>query len=476
MKSARTAIVMVTALLVLLPFLLLGIAWVYERFLVNADLVQLERFAKTLQTSTPSTWSDLAAQEHTWVRQVNSLGEVEFDSKNAAFAESFSLLGGVFEAALAAVGARSPTEPLEALDAQGPPLGSRDEVQAALQGQATGQSRTSLTGESIVVSWAQPMGDGSSVVLTVANHRGVRQLLLARNQLAKLIVLQLCIALLVAVLLGRWLVAPLEHLADGARAFPARAIADAPLSARRDEIGQLARAFNELAQSLEGRRQATVRLAGDLAHELKNPLATIEAASELMASTKDPSVEKRAHLHATIHEAVQRLQRTTETLVNEVRLESTLSEAARDVVNYREWLTALLDSYRADPRYASWGFELEVASEVSEVALIAEAWARLLRNLIDNALVQPSSKQVVRIEVRRVDGHLETDVIDFGPGVSDGNRDKIFRRFFTARPEGLTPGTGLGLSIVEAVAAAHRGTVTLLPSAPDRGAAFRVKI
>jgi K+-sensing histidine kinase KdpD len=163
-------------------------------------------------------------------------------------------------------------------------------------------------------------------------------------------------------------------------------------------------------------------------------------------------------------------------LVTEVRLESSLSEATREQVSYGSWLGALLDSYRADPRYLAFTFELEVAADVTLVPLVAEAWARLVRNLIDNALVQPSSRKLVRVEVRRVGDQLHTDVIDFGPGVSPGNREKVFRRFFTLRPEGVPAGTGLGLSIVEAVAAAHRGTVSLLPTEPARGAAFRVSI
>ena len=60
------------------------------------------------------------------------------------------------------------------------------------------------------------------------------------------------------------------------------------------------------------------------------------------------------------------------------------------------------------------------------------------------------------------------------PGISEGNRDKIFRRFFSIRPEGTPVGTGRGLSIVTAVAQAHRGTVELLESMPGQGAAFRI--
>ena len=473
-RTARTTIVAVTAAVVLLPFVLLSIAWVYERLLVAEDLSLFERLGTQAQTQQVEGWRTLAHAQTLWVRRVGPEGAITFDSENAAEAQGFSLLGGVFEAGLALFGAPSRLDSLGSLDATLGPLASREEVVRARGGTPAGMSRTSEGGQSLVVSWAQALPDGSVLLLERANHRGVRQLLLARNQLLKLVMTQLVVAVLIALVLSRRFVKPLERLSAGARHFPAREIADAPLLQREDEFGEVARAFNDLARSLEARRAQTVQLAGDLAHELKNPLATIEAASELMATTRDPSPEKRQALHATIHQAVARLQRTTEALVAEVRLETSLADAPRDALVLGPWMDALLDTYRTDPRYAGWAFELEISGEVGTVQVVAEAWARLLRNLLDNALVQPASERRVRVVVARSTEGLVTDVIDFGPGVSEGNRDKVFRRFFTARPAGVTAGMGLGLSVVQSVALAHKGEVRLLPAEPGRGAAFRV--
>ena len=474
--TARATIVAVTAGVVLLPFVLLSIAWVYERLLVAGDLATFDRLSREAEAQPRETWAALAQQHALWLRQVGPDDALRFDSANPREAQAFSLLGGVFEAGLSLFGASSRLEPLESVDATFGPFASREELQQARRGTAAGLSRTSEGGQSLVISFARALPDGSVLLLEKENHRGVRQLLLARNQLLKLVLTQLVVAVLIAVVLSRRFVSPLERLSAGARHFPAREIADPPLLQRRDEFGEVARAFNDLARSLEARRAQTVQLAGDLAHELKNPLATIEAASELMASTKDPSPEKRRALHATIHDAVARLQRTTEALVSEVRLETSLEDAPRDALVLGPWLDALLDTYRTDPRYAGWTFELEVAPNVGTVHLAAEAWARLLRNLLDNALAQPSSSQRVRVVVTRTGEGLTTDVIDFGPGVSEGNRDKVFRRFFTLRPEGAAPGTGLGLSVVQSVALAHKGEVRLLPAEPGRGAAFRVVV
>ncbi len=460
--------------MVLLPFVLLAIALLYERVLVAMDISLFDRLAVKAAATSPDAWPALAHDEALWLRQVAPDGAIRFDSRNAAEAQGFSLLGGVFEAVFSWFGAGSRLEALDQLDASLEPPTARAEVVSARAGEPVGMSRTSDGGQSLVVSWAQALPDGSVLLFERGNHRGVRQLLLVRNQLLKLLMTQLALAVLLALVLSRSFVAPLERLVAGAKGFPAQAIADPPLLAREDEFGQLARAFNDLAHSLETRRAQTVQLAGDLAHELKNPLATIEAASELMATTKDPSPEKRQVLHATIHEAVARLQRTTEALVAEVRLETSLAEAPRDELQLATWLDGLLDTYRGDPQHAGWTFEADVAPDVGTVQVVAEAWARLLRNLLDNARVQPSGTKRVRVEVRRTAQGLVTDVIDFGPGVSEGNRDKIFRRFFSARPEGITPGTGLGLSVVQSVALAHKGSVTLLPAEPGKGATFRV--
>jgi two-component system, OmpR family, sensor histidine kinase ChvG len=475
-RTARATIAWVTAAVVLLPLALLGVAWLYERLLVGGDLALFERAAAQASEAPPTRWAALARQDALWLRAVGPDGAVYFDSGNAGQAQSFSLLGGAFEAVLGAFDASTHVQGLEALDAQLGPLVDRQEVALARAGGSAGNSRTTPGGQSVVVSWARALPDGSVLLLERANHRGVRQLLLVRNQLLKLMTTQLGVAMLVALVLGRRLVRPLERLAEGARGFPARAIADPPLLRRADELGQVARAFNELAQSLEARRAQTVQLAGDLAHELKNPLATIEAAAELMATTREPTPERRRELHGVIHEAVARLERTTEALVAEVRLETSLAQAPRDALALAPWLDALLDTYRGDARYAGWAFELEVAPEVGVVPVVAEAWARLLRNLLDNALAQPSATRRVRVAVRRTTQGVVTDVIDFGPGVSEGNRDKVFRRFFTARPEGCPAGTGLGLSVVQSVALAHQGTVTLLPGEPGVGATFRVII
>jgi two-component system sensor histidine kinase ChvG len=395
------------------------------------------------------------------------------ESETWGLAVTDSPVGGALEALLGRLGAASARERLQVADAAFGSLGERAEVRQALEGRGAFAMRDSPSGQTVLFSHAAPVAGGGVLYVTKASHRGIRQLLLVREQLVKLLVIQSAFALLIALLLTRWLVRPLERLADGARRYPGGALADPPLLSRPDEIGLLARSITSLAQSLEERRKATVDLAADMAHELKNPLATIAAASELIASTRDASPAKRELVSSHITAAVDRLRATTDELLSLVRLEASLPEQPRQPVPYAAFVEELLAEYRRDPRYADFTLRVEVGPEVGEVRLAREGWARLLRNLLDNALVQPMSRREVVVRAERTADGLVTSVRDFGPGISPGNREKIFRRFFTQRPEGAQPGTGLGLSIVQAVAQAHGGRVEVDAGASG-GAIFRV--
>jgi two-component system sensor histidine kinase SenX3 len=97
----------------------------------------------------------------------------------------------------------------------------------------------------------------------------------------------------------------------------------------------------------------------------------------------------------------------------------------------------------------------------------------MLRNLVDNALVQPATDRRIVLGARLDKRWLVTSVRDAGPGISPENQGKIFRRFFTQRSPGAPPGTGLGLSIVESVARAHGARVDV-ESQVGQGATFRV--
>ena len=471
MRSARLAITSAAMVLVLLPIVALLIAWTYERWLMFRFEGALEQLAA--EALAVSDLSTLAQRGHVELLRIDASGDVVNRSDTRHPMANPSAMASAQRAFTELFGDPLPTDPWIRLDAELGPVAQRDEVVEALSGRSAFRMRETLARDVVLFSFARPDPKGGAIYVQTASLRGLRRLVSLRSELLKLSLYQLAGAVVFALLLGRWLVKPLERLADGATAWPAAPVADPKLLERGDEVGQLARSFDALTRTLEERRRATVELAADMAHELKNPLATIAASAELFGSTRDPSPEKRALLETQITGAVERLRAATDELLSLVRLEATLPELRRDRVDYAGLLHEVVEEYRRDPRYEAFEFKVTVAEDVREVQLVASAWKRLLRNLLDNALLQPSESQELHIDARRSGQHLETRVRDFGPGISAGNRDKIFRRFFTQRPGGAEAGTGLGLSIVQAVARAHGGEVTLEETAGP-GATFRV--
>lgn len=486
-RSARWAIFAASLLLIALPLAMLLVAWGYEHWLVHQYRRQLESVAAAVEAQgvDRDSLEALCRRERVHLRLADPEGAEVLRAGDFELAQAASALGGVLEELLGQWGASLPRERLEEVDRPLGGLSSRDAVRRALRGERVFDLRSSPAGQTLLLTLVVPRPGGGALYLMKGSHRGVRQLFLVKGELAKLLVYQSGFAVLVALLLVHWLVRPLERLARGAREFPSGSVADADLLERRDEIGMLAREVSQLAHSLEQRRKDTVALAADVAHELKNPLATIAASNELLSTSEQPSAQKRERTHVAISGAVERLHRTTDALLSLVKLEATLPEQRRVQVDYAAFVEELLEEYRLDPRHAGFSLTSHVSPGVGQVSLVPEAWARLLRNLLDNALVQPATRKEVQVRAFREETSGSagagpglawvTEVVDFGPGISEGNLPQVFRRFFTVRPEGAPPGTGLGLSIVEAVARAHGGRVEVT-SKPGEGATFRVRV
>jgi two-component system sensor histidine kinase ChvG len=470
--SARAVIFGVSVGLVLVPFAAMLAGWVVERWIVRTYHQQLASIATEARSSdgTEASLSALAAKRGVMLRIVKPDGAASAELGKSD--DSVWVRGPIETITDWLAGPDRVHQQLAQVELEFGPIEQRPEVLAALQGEEAFEVHVS-SGQTVAMTLAAPLKKGSVVVLTKASHRGVRELLDRRRELMRLTLYQAVAALVAAFALGHWLIRPLDRLATAAQRHPPRPIDMPELAARQDELGKLARALTELTASLDARRKEAVDLAADLAHEFKNPLATIAAAAEHLGTTRALTDEKRQLLASASSSAASRLLATTEALLSLARLEASLPAEQRERVDYRAFLEALLAEYRANP--SNEGIAFELTGELGEITVVRSAWQRLMRNLLDNAVVHAAPKGKVSVEVRVEKAAVVTAVTDSGPGVSEGNRDKIFRRFFTVRPEGQPNGTGLGLTIAQAIAVAHGGTVTLA-SPPGAGARFEVRL
>ncbi len=210
------------------------------------------------------------------------------------------------------------------------------------------------------------------------------------------------------------------------------------------------------ARERERRLASLGEMSAVLAHEIKNPLASLKGNAQLLARMLPPGEKPRAKADRVVDEAM-RLEQLTNDLLQFVRTGTIQRTPVDPAALVREAATSIAGdiTIEADGAPAQWSLD---AGRIRQVVV----------NLLDNAV---AAGPPVTVRVRRDRGALIIEVTDHGPGVAEDDRDKIFEPFFT----GKTQGTGLGLAVVRRVVELHRGTIAVLPT-PGGGATFRAEI
>ncbi len=212
------------------------------------------------------------------------------------------------------------------------------------------------------------------------------------------------------------------------------------------------------------RLEALGRMAAEIAHEVRNPLGSLELFGSLLVDELADRPDSR-ELAEQILLGVRHLSGTVTRLLAAVRGRP----LARRVVDVSELCREVCAAL--DPVALSRGVRLDPPrrDELVAAALDGEGIRQALLNLVGNALEFTPEDGTIAVRACRRRGDVVLEVADTGPGVPRELRERIFEPFFTTR----TQGTGLGLAVVERIALAHGGAVEL-EDAPDGGALFRV--
>jgi signal transduction histidine kinase len=237
----------------------------------------------------------------------------------------------------------------------------------------------------------------------------------------------------------------------------------------KDEVGELARAFNDMADSLEQAFAREKQFTSDVSHELRTPLAVITAHAENAEQADDIDTYRQAN--AAVLQKTRQLQRMTSQLLAFAREREQADSMQFEEMDLRRVFAGMADEA------AEWAEEkgIAVETEVPEGLLIQAdqmLLTRLFLNLLDNAVKYGREGGWVKIKAERdKTGHRAViTVSDNGEGISEADLPHIFKRFYRADKARSGEGTGLGLSFAEMIVRLHCGKITVhsLPGVETR--------
>jgi two-component system sensor histidine kinase ChvG len=307
------------------------------------------------------------------------------------------------------------------------------------------------------------------VLVSQTTGRLLERLYDVRLRIFEIVVASMCFAVVATAIVSVTIVRPLRQLRDDATAAAERRSSRWQFRGvgRRDEIGEVTRAVEHLTQRLDGHLQSSEQFAMDVVHELRNPLASIRASAEMLASAEAASDRER--FRTRIERDIERL----ELLLTGLREATTVDARLEHDVRTRLDLAALLRDLVGE---RGMNVMLAVPAVPVYVAAAPERLAQVVLNLVDNAQSFSAPGMPVAVSLTRRSDHALLVVRDRGPGIAPEHLERIFERFFTHRPDhpqARQMHTGLGLSIARTIVRSYGGDIT---AANDAGGGARLEV
>jgi len=279
------------------------------------------------------------------------------------------------------------------------------------------------------------------------------------------------------IFVGGWWVAgrallPVRNLINDLHSINADRLNERVNISRRDEIGEVAAAFNFLLNRIEATFLSLKRFTADAAHQLRTPLTNIRSQSEI-ALSRDRDKKEYRDAFGNVVEEVDHLLHLSESLLQLARADAGLIEMSPVVVELSDLVKTWVENLMplAEEKDITLTMEVQDKLQIHSDPLLMEA---ILVNLLENAINYTPQQGRIHVAVRKVEQHAEIQVCDSGPGIPNSEKERIFDRFVRLeKTRQNVYGSGLGLAIVRAAMQIHQGTVTVTDNKPT-GSCFKV--
>ncbi len=272
------------------------------------------------------------------------------------------------------------------------------------------------------------------------------------------------VILIFSIVLNRYFLKPIKNLVNYTKIIKEKSKKKSNieiLKKRNDEIGALSKSLDDMTNDLYKRINIAENFSTDLVHEIRNPLASLKSASEIISETEDK--DKREKLVKILSHDVERIERLITDYSQMLKDEVALSTEKMNKIDLISIVQSVVDDFN-NIYIEKRGIKIELITNNSKkdfkILGIENRIEQILANLLDNAISFSKDKQKIIVEVEKnQNDQVILRVIDQGQGFKEKKLNKIFDRFYSDRPDKFGEHSGLGLNIVKNLVELHSGII-----------------
>ena len=299
-----------------------------------------------------------------------------------------------------------------------------------------------------------------------------------RNFIIRTALLVALVILIFSYVLNRYFLKPIKNLVQYTNIIKNKSKEKTNISnikKRNDELGKLSNSLDEMTNELNKRISTAENYSTDLLHEIRNPLASLKSASEIISDTNDKS--QRNKLIQIVSHDVERIERLITDYSQMLRDEAAISSEKMQKLNLKEIAQSVVDDFNSIYETKK-SISIKLKSNGVKnynILGIENRIEQIIANLLENSISFSKNNQEIIVDISKSkNDKIKLVVADQGSGFSEKDTNKIFDRFYSNRPENFGEHSGLGLNIVKNLVEIHSGEINAYNN-KDKGARIEIK-